>query len=141
VFFLSFVFFLDFKGGSLHRPNVVRRTLVIFQFFVSNCIYSSIIKNTHIPFIVHIGIHVWISNVYFLKTSNQTIHTTYMTIPNLCKKTFMITYNILIVIIAILFPSTIFSFHIGLQILIKFVNIPNLLNLGKIVPFWALPLV
>jgi hypothetical protein len=78
-FFLSFVFFLRLQGWmlSLHGPNAVRRALVIFQIFVSNCIYSFTIKNFHIPFIVHNGIHVWISNVHFLKTNNQTIHTTF----------------------------------------------------------------
>jgi hypothetical protein len=143
--FPFFCFFLRLQGWmlSLHGPNVVQRALVILQKKMSNCIYSSTIKNSHIPFIVHIGIHVWISNVHFVKTSNQTIHTTYMIIPKLVQKkpSWLHTYNILIVIIAILFPSTTFSFHIGLQILIKFVNMSNLLNLGKIVAFWALHLV
>lgn len=86
--FSFFCFFLRLQRWmlSLHGPNVVWRALVIFQFFVSNCIYSSPIKNSQIPFIVHIGIHVWISNVYFFKTNNQTIHTTYMTIPKLVQK-------------------------------------------------------
>jgi hypothetical protein len=40
---------------------------------VSNCISNFAFKNSHIPFIVHIGIWLWISNVHFLKINNQTI--------------------------------------------------------------------
>jgi hypothetical protein len=56
--------------------NVVWRTLIMYQFIVSNCISNFVFKNSHIPFTIHIGIRLWISNVHFFKISNQTIHTT-----------------------------------------------------------------
>ncbi len=85
---LVFFFFLDFKGGCYHYKvqMLFGELWLFFNLIVSNCIYTSTIKNSHIPFIVHIGIHVWISNVHFLKTSNQTIHTTCITIPKLVQK-------------------------------------------------------
>ncbi len=48
----------------------------MYQFIVSNCISNFVFKNSHIPFTIHIGIYLWISNVHFFKISNQTIHTT-----------------------------------------------------------------